>query len=678
EWQNYVSLPGTRRAHEMVAHGDHLYAISGYDELKETNHGVLTLNTAASTPEWIAAPTLITPRRHFSSAVIGDSIFIGTGYSNSPVAGFETIDLSANFPAWSNLTSQASIARYGSDAAVVGDSIYVVGAYYNTPLVNSVDVLDTSDHSITSSVSNPNLVMSSIRFEPEAETLHGNVYVFGGAPSDSLIWSSGEMYSPNNPDLGWRATTPMPTPRNYFAGLEIDDEFYAIGGQRAVSTNTSAVDVYNPKLEPWQDIADLPMARRDHRSVVHNGKVYVIGGQDESKNLLGSVVVYDPASDSWADLGHDLATPRFRHFAITLGDKIYVIGGLANGSSIASVEVLDLNNLSQGWIAGPDLPLGLLNTTGVVYNNMIYLIGGRDDTQTYSSILVLDPVAGAWSSKFDKGHDIVNLSVPRHRANAAIVDGLIYVIGGTVFEGGVNTTYHRTMDIIDPATNTRKVGPPMRIARATHAEALVVDGRILVIGGHGGGPRNENEEYDIASGRWSERRVQRTTRDRFSVAQVEDRVYFIGGRDKGDGVYSLSEVYTPEFETGLDKSTRYSNVTLTGVQVNERVYRPGETVSVQGNAIFVDSGACESNCIEQLWIGINGEPTAQRCLLSAGTPANSSRSGNFNTTLTAPSAPGVYQIAFSRTWQGSCVVDPTWGHFYPPTPSTILGVIRVE
>lgn len=130
-----------------------------------------------------------------------------------------------------------------------------------------------------------------------------------------------------------------------------------------------------------------------------------------------------------------------------------------------------------------------------------------------------EPIDNVW--KYDPATDgwkaLAALPTKRGSANAAVVRGKIYVIGGAGLHPGSKETSARparphrslgTNEFYDPATNAWATRNPMPTAR-NHAASGVVNGKVYVIGGWIGAAfitvaSNVDivEEYDPVSDQW--------------------------------------------------------------------------------------------------------------------------------------------------------------------------------
>jgi N-acetylneuraminic acid mutarotase len=168
-----------------------------------------------------------------------------------------------------------------------------------------------------------------------------------------------------------------------------------------------------------------------------------------------------------------------------------------------------------------------------------------------------DPEADSWK-------ELAPMPTPRGSAQAVVVGGKIYVIGGvttmdntsdTAFNGqgparvlGVNQMY-------DPATNMWTNKSPMPTGR-NHAFSGVVNGKIYVIGGrigHGMVTTSSNtdvvEEYDPQRDTWGVAKARMITpRSGGGWGTYNGKIYVTGGEyqnERYNAAYRAVEAYDP-------------------------------------------------------------------------------------------------------------------------------------
>jgi hypothetical protein len=122
-------------------------------------------------------------------------------------------------------------------------------------------------------------------------------------------------------------------------------------------------------------------------------------------------------------------------------------------------------------------------------------------------------------------------------------------------------------------------------------------------------------------------------------------------------------------------------VQITGVKINggtnQEQVAPGANFTVTFN-YTIDGSACPG-CIDQIEVGLaHAAPTA--CAYDA-IPGVTPDSGSATVTLTAPSTPGTYYVAFDRSQHFTCaqaLAVGNWWNFAAPAPVTnYIGGISV-
>ncbi len=167
--------------------------------------------------------------------------------------------------------------------------------------------------------------------------------------------------------------------------------------------------------------------------------------------------------------------------------------------------------------------------------------------------------------------------LPTHRKSfsTAVVDGKIYLIGGTLFEHARGVLRDpgpgiwrgpfgmSLVEVYDPETNTWQRLADMPTVRAG-AKTAVVDGKIYVMAGYAGKDNQGKnlkflkavEMYDPQTDTWGRKQDMRIPRIQFGVGVVAGKIYAIGGylnpRDWKPGLQGrldLVEVYDPVSDT---------------------------------------------------------------------------------------------------------------------------------
>ena len=161
-------------------------------------------------------------------------------------------------------------------------------------------------------------------------------------------------------------------------------------------------------------------------------------------------------------------------------------------------------------------------TAAGVIGGKIYVAGGQTQYTTLgmskNTLFVYNPAMDSWEQK-------APMPTARGYLSAAVVDGRLYVIGGTT------TWPNRTgkVEMYDPETDTWQTKAPMPTARSGFC-AEAVNGKIYAMGGiNASGYKDVLEEYDPATDTWIEKMEMPQTRSIFGSAVVNDLLYAYGG-----------------------------------------------------------------------------------------------------------------------------------------------------
>jgi hypothetical protein len=205
--------------------------------------------------------------------------------------------------------------------------------------------------------------------------------------------------------------------------------------------------------------------------------------------------------------------------------------------------------------------------SAAVVNGLIYVIGGYSPSggtlYTPSPNQVYDPSSNSWS---------VRSSPPTARsfATAQAINDKIYLIGGHSSQlYAVNEQY-------DPATDKWLTMTPMLTPRAGMS-SVVVGGEIFVLGGGNmaGVATGVNEVYDPIQNSWSTAASMPTPRSEFGAAQVNNQINTVGGIAGGMYV-STNEEYDSSSDTWITRAS--IPVTMggnTAAEVNGLVFAIG-------------------------------------------------------------------------------------------------------
>lgn len=131
---------------------------------------------------------------------------------------------------------------------------------------------------------------------------------------------------------------------------------------------------------------------------------------------------------------------------------------------------------------------------------------------------------------------ITQLPTKRWEFSTAVVEGKIYLIGGSLFENHAGPFGLSTVEVYDTQTNTWQRGADMPTPR-TNAKAAVVNGTIYVFGGYNSKDKflqtwkmaDHVEVYDPRTDTWTQKKEMPISRFYFGLGVVAGKIYLIGG-----------------------------------------------------------------------------------------------------------------------------------------------------
>ena len=313
------------------------------------------------------------------------------------------------------------------------------------------------------------------------------------------------------------------------------------------------------------------------------------------------------AGEEW-DVITQLPTKRWEFTTAVVADKVYIIGGSlfdnrAGPFGLSTLEVYDTQ--TNTWQRGADMPTPRTNAKAAVVNGTIYVFGGYHSKDRFlqnwkmaDHVEAYDPRTDTWTQKKE-------MPISRFYFGLGVVDGKVYLIGGTAGLGEGQEQRMDRVDIYDPATDTWAKGPKMPTRRNPGGVA-VVSSRIYVIGGEGwplpqgwgAGPfLGSIEEYDPITRQWQKKKDLLEIKNWFSSTVVGDAIYLIGGYTLEGGLQQLAtvNVYYPRTETWRERSALPDPLdTFGAAAVNGKIYVFGSLdadVQFSTDVLVYDTGS---------------------------------------------------------------------------------------
>ncbi len=286
----------------------------------------------------------------------------------------------------------------------------------------------------------------------------------------------------------------------------------------------------------WSTVASQSYGTLEAQGTVLNGQFYFFGGYDSTKRPswvpARRAYVYNPVSNSWSGL-REMPKGVTHSGVATDGQYIYYAGGYVENSNrtgqiFATTEVWRYDPVTNTYQAMPALPAGRASGALQYTNGELHFISGTNlSRQDVGDHWMLNLANGAtsWVVK-------TSLPNPRNHAGSAVVNGLIYYLGGSLGQDP-NPITQNQLHAYNAQTNswTQLANLP---AGRNHISAgiVVVGNRFIMVGGDASFNNSQQTVYAYApaTNTWSQL-TNFPVRRHSGVAGVIDNViyYTTGG-----------------------------------------------------------------------------------------------------------------------------------------------------
>lgn len=267
------------------------------------------------------------------------------------------------------------------------------------------------------------------------------IYVLGGYPAGRVSVKTVQVYDTTSDT--WTLGPPLPEVNNHGMAATVDGVIYLIGGQ--TDPNTAYVDtVYalDPKVGRWVEKARMPTARSAGVAIPFEGRIYVAGGRPPHGHEFA---VYDPKADRWETLPN-LPSQRNHVAGTVMNGRIFVAGGRLQGGfqseSTTAFEAYDPK--TRTWSVAAPMLKARSGINGVMAYGCFHVWGGEHAGGMHPDHDYYDPRTDRWTH-------LADMPTPVHGVTgASFIDGLIWVTGGGISNGGnsgtrLNQTYRPAM-----------------------------------------------------------------------------------------------------------------------------------------------------------------------------------------------------------------------------------------
>lgn len=286
--------------------------------------------------------------------------------------------------------------------------------------------------------------------------------------------------------------------------------------------------------------------------------------------------------------------------------------GTGGGTDAARVA-FDAPPATQGWSQRADVGGGPIQETAVVaHDGKIYVIGGFDENVAIvASVRVYDPGTDSWS-------EVAPLPQAVHHANAASVDGTLYVLGaltGLGFSAIGNTWAY------DAVADEWTARSPMPAGTERGSAAVgVIDGTIYLAGGYRGGSVTDVSAYDPVADSWDVALLPLPeARDHLVGGAVAGTLYAIGGRNGGIGnLRGQVDAYDPVADSWSSRAEMISarGGTAAGIVDGTIIVVGGEGNAAEQSGVFAQNEQYDPSA--DTWTALEPMPTPRHGMGAAG------------------------------------------------------------
>jgi DNA-binding CsgD family transcriptional regulator/N-acetylneuraminic acid mutarotase len=226
------------------------------------------------------------------------------------------------------------------------------------------------------------------------------------------------------------------------------------------------------------------------------------------------------------------------------------------------------------WQTLAQLPTARRGLTLAAYENLLYAIGGETSQGITGTLEVYDINTDTW-------HQLPEKPTPATDVGAAVLNGLVYVPGGRIGQGGNEITAQ--LEIYDPVAAQWRTGADLPYPTSAYA-LTAFEGRLYLFGGWDGYSVSSRVfMYDPTLDSWQERSPMPTARSFCGAAVAGGKIYVIGGMADNTPL-TANEIYSPTRESPQDASPWETGFPLPDARQGLQVTTIADTVYVLGGA----------------------------------------------------------------------------------------------
>ena len=275
------------------------------------------------------------------------------------------------------------------------------------------------------------------RQEVGVAALGSKIYVVGGFAGGLSIVADVVVYDPATDS--WTSLAPLPAARHHTNLAAVGGKLVAAGSSEGIFfTARGDTWIYDPATDLWSVGASMPPGTERGASAVGVlGDQVIVAGGLRGGGAVSNVSSYDPALDAWTELP-DLPE-ALDHLVGGVVDGIFYTAGGRHGDTGSHISRVDAWDPAVGaWQSRAPMPTSRGGAAAGVVGGLLVVVGGEGNDNAASGVFdeaeAYDPITDSWTT-------LPPMKTPRHGTGAAGLDGRLYVPGGADVElfGGVST-----------------------------------------------------------------------------------------------------------------------------------------------------------------------------------------------------------------------------------------------
>lgn len=335
-WVSKVSMHFARRSMGLAVVNDKIFAIGGSNreavggsQYSDTDYyigGVVGYNEEydPSTNKWAVRAAMPTPRSSFAIASYQNKIYCMGGFdiNGTAVSVNEVYDTSTD--KWETKASMP-IARTWVQANVVGGQIFLLGGFLNENLNQVSNLNQVYDPENDSWATKTSIPAQAVDIGPSV-TFNNQIYVMGAGI---------KIYDPQTDS--WSSKVPQPS--TAFYGYSIVATTGRLAPARIYVLSSDEIKIFDPANVTWSLGTPLPTHREQFSAVNIDDQIYVIGGEYLNWNIGGGLSDETPLAlnEQYTPIGY--GTPDATYLLETIPPKISFESPLSQPYNISSIPI---------------------------------------------------------------------------------------------------------------------------------------------------------------------------------------------------------------------------------------------------------------------------------------------------------------------------------------------------